>query len=279
MFQAGFLDKGIGGRGVVLTDAALSKIQVVSCLQNPMPVCSIQASKITDYDLMELLLALESKGWTWKTLPPKKAREELCHKPQEPLEWYSQSHVINKEYLQCLLRAEDLFNKGVKSIPHWTTNIAPAEAPQFLFLESEIPMDLQHAILAGEPEMAPIVDDSIEVDSVLEALAAADSISELEEDCNASGPDIDPAVEIAVEDNPVHEPQPPEPAGGPDVPASSDESDSDMPALGKPAAWGPFRLTVKQRSATGGRTHGGVEASCPCHRRKFRSQTSDNMDR
>ena len=59
MFQAGFLDKGIGGRGVVLTDAALSKIQVVCCLQNPMPVCSIQASKITDYDLMELLLALD----------------------------------------------------------------------------------------------------------------------------------------------------------------------------------------------------------------------------
>lgn len=55
------------------------------------------------------------------------------------------------------------------------------------------------------------------------------------------------------------------------APASPGSDDSDVPKLGKPSAWGPFKLTVKQPSASAGRAFGGVEASCPFRKKNKRT--------
>lgn len=123
LFQAGYLERFvIQNHGhVALSEAALPKLQVVGDLQKPLSVCSIVSKNISEYSLMELLIALEDKGWVWKALPAAKAsRQALRYERGKPLEFYSQSHMINRSYLQCLLMSESLFEKGVISIPHWT---------------------------------------------------------------------------------------------------------------------------------------------------------------
>ncbi len=301
LFQAGFLERFNlrGGGHIALSEAALPKIQMVGALQDPMQVCSIGTKKIADYDLMEFLSALELKGWSWKPLPPTtRAREHLCHEPGGCLEWYSQSHVINKAYLQCLLEADMLFAKGITSIPHWTKQPSvvypkllqgkmPEAVPHMLPLEHDIPQD-QLQLPAPEPEQAADISN---------ALGDADTAAgrhELEGDDVAHVipvPEVlaasaDNVVEVAAALESVEPDEDAIPAEAPVPSARSDDSGSDdsaVPKLGKPAAWGPFKLTVKQPAA--GRLFGGVEATCPFHRRnaktgckKYLQLRSDSQD-
>ncbi|CAE7229370.1 unnamed protein product [Symbiodinium sp. CCMP2456] len=138
-----------------LTDVGMASVQTVCVLTNPLPVCRISSDALADYDAMELLLALESSGWQWKPLPTgRAARVALRHTPDSPREWFSMSHVINKQYLLCLLYADELFDKGIQCIPHWTRN--PKQVYPRL-LKGEQPPS---ACLEDAPALEP--DDAIE---------------------------------------------------------------------------------------------------------------------
>lgn len=300
LFQAGYLERFNlrSGGHIALSEAALPKIQLVGALQDPTQVCSVGTTKIADFDLMELLLSLELKGWSWKPLPATtRAREGLCHKPGGRLEWYSQSHVINKAYLQCLLESDMLFAKGITSIPHWTKQPSdvypkllqgkmPEAVPHMLPLEHDIPQD-QRQLPAPEAEQAADISNALGDDTGAgrHELEGDDSAHVIP-DPQVLAASADHVGEVAAALEPVEPDEDAVPAAVPVSPARSDDSGSDdsaVPKLGKPAAWGPFKLTVKQPA--GGRPFGGVEASCPFHRRnaktgckKYLQLRSDSQD-
>ena len=112
-----------GAMLVRLTLSGMSNLRAVTALIEPKAVCRRTSKQLSECDAMELLLALESDGWTWKPLPSaKKKRQELSYKPGDDKVFYSQSHVINKAYLQCLLTAEKIVIGGaIDSIPHWVS--------------------------------------------------------------------------------------------------------------------------------------------------------------
>ena len=304
LFQAGYLERFvIQNHGhVALSEAALPKLQVVGDLQKPLSVCSIVSKNISEYSLMELLIALEDKGWVWKALPAAKAsRQALRYERGKPLEFYSQSHMINRSYLQCLLMSESLFEKGVVSIPHWTKQpfiVYPQilqgktvqDVPGPLPLEADIdqPVLGDHHVLEVVGHGAGEVDDSgdlgadnTEVDDSGDLGADNNDMGHVEaHDPPAQGPPVEeeaPAVEDILQAEAEAVEKPP-----------SDDSDSDVPRLGRPSAWGPFRLTVKQPSASAGRAYGGIEATCPFHRKnkktgckkylQLRSSTQNEFD-
>ncbi|CAL1151620.1 unnamed protein product [Cladocopium goreaui] len=153
---------------ILMSECALPQVRVMCPLHEPKQVCSLRNSDISQYDLMELILALEQNGWSWKKMPSKKnAREALCHEPGKELVWYSQSHSVSKAYLQCLLLSDDLFEKGLARIPHWVEKpgeIYPAllkgEGPQpgravpMPALEPDIPVEALQDVAVAEPGQA-----------------------------------------------------------------------------------------------------------------------------
>lgn len=288
MFRDGLIDRfnfRDGGR-VALSELALPQIHVVGALENQKVVCSLPQGELSDYDLMELILALENKGWVWKTLPKTKtARQKLCHVEGGALEWYSQSHVINKSYLQCLLESERLFQEGIVSIPHWTPKpsltypaILSGKGIQLIeevpALESDLPVERPSAALMAPPVVEEESDREMaverQVDDILNMVEELEAHAMDDQGDVPSSRNSDIIVDVVEA---ISDPAPlaAEAAEAPDSDgAEADQapsSDSDIPRLGKPAAWGPFKLTVKQPSSAAGRAFGGIEASCPFHRK------------
>ena len=306
LFDSGFLIQCGNGAfddsGVALSDLAISKVHVMCPLQNPQAVCSIQSRKLSDYDLMELMIALDQKDWIWKPLPNKN-RDKLFFEPGQPLEWYSQSHCVNRAYLQCLLSADALFRQGVARIPHWTSKpveVYPAllrgEQPvpinRPLALEPDLPIDEDLALGDREFSQAPIPNNDLEEeggsenDRRIDELAAlfsedesqgewgagpagsgvpAEFLEALEKDSFPYSPDEDPPAAPATPEFALTMEEAEAAAEAP-VPDES-ASEEIVLEIGKPAAYGPFKLTAKQPSAKAGRTFGGIEASCPFHRK------------
>ena len=72
----------------------------------------------------ELLQLLEAEGWSWDRLPQKRKREDT---PQllsyeigrAPKVWRTSGLTVSSDYLQCLLKAQDLQTTyGIQHIPH-----------------------------------------------------------------------------------------------------------------------------------------------------------------
>eukprot|EP00971_Amphidinium_carterae_P326182 6456823-Amphidinium_carterae.2 len=97
-----------------LTTDGVASLHALWEVGNPQPVFDIRVDiPLQEMTLYELLVMLQSHGWTWKPwIPPTRKRAFKAAKlPQayvlgEPLVWCSQ-HTVCKEYLQLLLRAEE----------------------------------------------------------------------------------------------------------------------------------------------------------------------------
>lgn len=114
----------------------------------------------------------------------------------------------------------------------------------------------------GEP--ASDVDDSDDLLELLREVSPEANENDLVDDVG-EGALGDPVVAPAD----LELPDEPEEGGGVVDPPLPD--DSEQPRLGKPANFGPFRLTVKQPSEKSGRKFGGVEARCPFHKKNSRT--------
>jgi len=298
------IDRGLVCRSgqsdrILMSECALPQVRVMCPLHEPKQVCSLRNSDISQYDLMELILALEQNGWSWKKMPSKKnAREALCHEPGKELVWYSQSHSVSKAYLQCLLLSDDLFEKGLARIPHWVEKpgeIYPAllkgEGPQpgravpMPALEPDIPVEALQDVAVAEPGQAVAHlslqegdhaghDPTDSIDGLLDLLDEDMPRSNQSDDADRSeGYSASPPIDSPVVDaQSLHSPMDDavdEAAAALD--AAPVEDEGSQPRLGKPANFGVFRLTVKQPSEKAGRKFGGVEARCPFHKKNNRT--------
>ena len=68
------IDRGLVCRSgqsdqILMSECALPQVRVMCPLQEPEQVCSLRNSDVSQYDFMELILALEQKGWSWKKMP------------------------------------------------------------------------------------------------------------------------------------------------------------------------------------------------------------------
>ncbi|CAE7832485.1 unnamed protein product [Symbiodinium sp. CCMP2592] len=294
---------------VRFTQEGVRSLRVVTALGNPAPVCSMSSQPSKNWDVMELMLAMENDGWVWQPLPKSKsAKQALCYKPGDAKVWYSLSHFVNKTYLQCLLKAENIFAAGaVDRIPHWTTS----------------PSAVYTAILAGKPIPMPsteqqglLDDDDVDIgdhavqDDVhqglepalagLEVLEGAGSAEGRDEEHDELVHELERLIDQADSEDevvgqdarseddgggigsvPLDEaetseamlPPPPPPAAPPpglprNRPAEEDNVSVDS-ELEKPPAWGVFRINLKQPAAA--RVHGGYEARCPFHRKSAKT--------
>jgi hypothetical protein len=94
----------------------------------PRAVCEVREGEIAlgDRTAFELASMLIDDGWEWRPLPKKRQeRLALAYTPGGDQSWYSFSPSLEHRYLQALLQAPDLFDKGVVEIPHWSPT--PAE--------------------------------------------------------------------------------------------------------------------------------------------------------
>ena len=106
---------------VRLTQAGMTRLRFVSDLVSQEKLCVRSNCPLSESDTLDLLLDLEAAGWTWQALTPRiRQREALAYTVGAPKVFYSQSHMVNPLYLQCLLQADRIFEIGaVDRIPHW----------------------------------------------------------------------------------------------------------------------------------------------------------------
>ena len=104
---------------------------------------------LEDQSVFEHLLALRDAGWTWRPAPTTPAAKRVLAPvslPQNdeeaigPLVFYS-GLTISKEYMMCLLQADQLRLLGIAQIPHC------------------IPLRGYTALLDGQPYVAPALQD------------------------------------------------------------------------------------------------------------------------
>ena len=109
-----------GESGFVLTRSGLDSLRFGNIVTSPEPALQPRRDiAIQDMTQFELAMALEEKGFEWRVLPKKPDQRKLLvfTKDSERV-WYSAGPRIACEYLMCLLRAEELFTKGIDAIPH-----------------------------------------------------------------------------------------------------------------------------------------------------------------
>ncbi len=79
------------------------------------PRSALPLSDRTVYELLQELFAL---GWEWRPPPPPGKRGELGCSTVAPVRVFYCGKAPHTEYLQCLLRLEDLAALGVTVVPH-----------------------------------------------------------------------------------------------------------------------------------------------------------------
>lgn len=77
------IDRGLVCRSgqsdrILMSECALPQVRVMCPLHEPKQVCSLRNSDISQYDLMELILALEQNGWSWKKCLQRKMPVKRC---------------------------------------------------------------------------------------------------------------------------------------------------------------------------------------------------------
>ena len=247
-----------------LTEKAMKFLSPVSVLKDPQPVCSLSRSKVEDMGKMELMLELERNGWQFAPLPKATAeRSSLLHLPDSEKVWYGMSHTFSIPYLQCLVKSDALFKKGISAIPHWVAKPRQVYPALLQGKKATAPavFDLQPEVLAGEEfaleggEVCAEPGDS-EDDLLQELEELMDNAVEHEMGASSSArlPDLPPVPEGGLQS---------EPKAAVDLAADHPVSCEDE--LTQPSKWGPFRLTPRQPAK--GRPHGGFEANCPFHRK------------
>ena len=108
--------------GFAVTKSILSKLTLHWTVQSPQPVCAVRTSlaieNLTGY---ELLLKLESEGFSWRPWPTSTKQRQLAlpYAPGREKVWYSTRAPPPIAYFQALLTARDIVQAGVHGeIPH-----------------------------------------------------------------------------------------------------------------------------------------------------------------
>jgi len=253
------------------TQKGLKSVLTCAKLGEASALCDVRLGvPLRDRSSYELQLMLQDGGWAWHPLPgPRtRARQQLrAYSVGGPLLWYagsSQSFMVIREYLLCLLDAEVLRGSGISEIPHGLAQHTyalllrgiplaqhpPPPAParrRVLHLEPDgeeagPPEEAAEAEEAEHPEhdgddgdTDDDDDDEADAWSLTDALAAV--IDEAEEDRS---------MQLA------------QPAPG----AAAAEEGLPLPPLQAPGRWGCFTISI---NTSGQYPFGAYEGSCPWH--------------
>ena len=196
--------------------------------------CAPLETALADFTGLQLLSALEQKGWVSREAPKKSTRRVLFYEHEtSPTEtgrvWYYGAQRVSLKYLLCLCSAEDLFARHQLSrIPHLQPDYVYTQLLQGTHWENvQIPED--------EDELAEYV-----------GMLEGGVLPENESDGGSSS-------DVVVEAHPASA------ENGADIA----EAQRALELLKAPGRWGAFSIKF---SGTKG-PHGSYEVSCPFHRR------------
>ena len=291
-----------GFQEVVLSEAGVKALEVITTLAEPRLVCEPRGLPLTESSCYELMKQLEHDGWAWSVLPEKpEQRRQLCYRAGDTKTWYCPAGALpHKLYLVALLECARL---ELEMVPHWTA--APARYYSRLLDGKSVPATLRQpvrallnvdvddaevrlhegALPASEGAPIPMSEQELAAETLSEHGSQDSLIAELEalieqvpdsnKEARASSSAADSAFEL-----PDAESRPPAPvlADPPlslpvDVPVPP--ARRPMRVRSKTAAdalrgqlehWGVFRISVLQPKPPF-RPHGAVEALCPFHKR------------
>ena len=260
---------------------------------------------LQDKTTYELMMSLQEEGWEWQRwVPPSKRTRRMaimgrtfdayCRDGQKV--WYS-TDVPSNSYMAVLLQAENFFDMGLPAIEHGREEscykaILRGDIQSQLAQLADLPAEID-ALADGPangPADVPVADVGVsqaqeDAGENVDALFAAD-----ENDIEPSDQDNDSLLEDLQECmRDFDEPMPPSPAGreAPELVESNDELRDEGDALPGPARgpqrepapaaadaldveggfFGFFRVTAKRPGSSGGGRYGGLQATCPFHKK------------
>lgn len=106
-----------------LSTLGASRLSCVVGLMEPRLVCELRPAELAleDRTDFELVMLLAREGFVWAKLPSaRNARLALQYTRGADKKWYSSSDTPNRLYMIVLLRAEEIFDHGIQTIPHWS---------------------------------------------------------------------------------------------------------------------------------------------------------------
>ena len=107
----------------VLKSLFFKKLQFGACLVNPVATLSPPTSTpIVQLSTMHALQKLCHEGWQWSLQPRKKQLQLAPFVTKGPRIFYSAGVEVDLAYLQALLQAASLFERGTPCIPHGRSN-------------------------------------------------------------------------------------------------------------------------------------------------------------
>ena len=307
-----------GGRGEqwALTAKGVANLRMVNCMANPQRIfvppstrpALEDTAKFTPYQLISLL---ESEGWTWRSLPKKKADRQalsFCLTDEEPKKHWCTSKggtgAVHRSYLACLLHAPELLGAvGATALEHGKGATFYAR-----LLKGQVARPRRAALLddggmmeeplgdgegsdagsgdggdAGDAGDWP--DGSSDLTDMLEGIldleeeeAAAEEARERDPDPGAEMPDA------ARTPSGASTPRAPSEAGSLDAELPDPESREAKAlasarrcerALDRPKDfnfdWGAFRMTIKKRETASGGFSWSWQCKCPYHKKSCSS--------
>ena len=103
----------------VLRSLFFKKLQFGACLMNPVATLSPPTSMpIAQLSTMHALQKLCNEGWQWALQPRKKQLQLAPFVVKGPRIFYSAGVEVDLAYLQALLQAPSLFERGIPCVPH-----------------------------------------------------------------------------------------------------------------------------------------------------------------
>ena len=102
-----------------LTSKAMQCLACTVQLRDPQPMFACRPDvALSDMNCWELMLQLSEQEWLWnRYISRGKRRTPLHYKAGDAKIWYS-TKIPSIRYMQCLLQAEFLFEKGCPHVPH-----------------------------------------------------------------------------------------------------------------------------------------------------------------
>jgi hypothetical protein len=230
-----------------LTHNALRRLVFGRPLLNPRDVHEPRELPLPQLSTFELLQVCWRSGWTWAFMSRRSQRTRFYDcKAGAPKVFYTTGLSVGKSYLLALLSAEQVFEKGIKQIPHGAT-----EAVYQGILEGKPPREVRRLTLDVEQEPRLLKRKQPEPCKGSEEKGADATTSEEE-------PGSDDDFEAVMEEAEQVAEELADPASQ-DLPTSS--------RLLTGQVWHVFRLTPKNPKQSKTLKYGGWQASCPYHRK------------
>lgn len=139
-----------------LSDLAMTLLRPCREILNPMPALADRGLPLLQRSNYELILALQSDGWTWAAA---RKKDELA--PFEvgvaPKVWYTSGADLPRDYACCLLCSADLQEKrleaGKESVHRWWVGERVVKCISMLgFINlTALSLDLQDELVHGGP--------------------------------------------------------------------------------------------------------------------------------